>query len=215
MICVIGCAADCEMITSESAPQGEDNLSMDTQVTFRSTTVAHSSSTVLPPAHRSSTDNSAAALSNRVPEKSSILNPVVIGTLLQKDQVTLFQSFVLIVIDLHAHAKLHFVQTNKLKRFAKVFGSSIATVVTKNVTHIITNTDPRGIGRRTTKFATAVLLGKWVVSFDWVEACLQHNFLVEEEQFEVKGDPHAQVHKSNPLRSAIFKCSLAILMWLT
>jgi hypothetical protein len=32
-----------------------------------------------------------------------------------------------------------------------------------------------------------ILGGKWIVSFDWISACLLHNSLQDEAPFEVRG----------------------------
>ncbi|XP_050208239.1 BRCA1-associated RING domain protein 1 [Mercurialis annua] len=74
------------------------------------------------------------------------------------------------------------------------FGSMIDVPVTKfwkpNVTHVIAATDMKGACTRTLKVLMAILNGKWVLTIDWVKACMKSMRPVDEEPYEVSLDSH-------------------------
>ncbi|XP_023743762.1 BRCA1-associated RING domain protein 1 isoform X1 [Lactuca sativa] len=59
-----------------------------------------------------------------------------------------------------------------------------------NVTHVIAATDSNGACTRTYKVLMAILNGVWIVSVEWVNACMEARCLVNEEPYEVHLDTH-------------------------
>ncbi|OAY32679.1 BRCA1-associated RING domain protein 1 isoform X2 [Manihot esculenta] len=74
------------------------------------------------------------------------------------------------------------------------FGSMIGVPVTKfwrpNVTHVIAAADTEGACTRTLKVLMAILNGRWVLTIDWVKACMKSIRPVDEEPYEVSLDNH-------------------------
>ncbi|CAK7349320.1 unnamed protein product [Dovyalis caffra] len=74
------------------------------------------------------------------------------------------------------------------------FGNLIGVRVTKfwrsNVTHVIAATDPDGACTRTLKVLMAILNGKWVLTIDWIKACMESMHPVDEEPYEISLDSH-------------------------
>ncbi|XP_057798173.1 BRCA1-associated RING domain protein 1 [Salvia miltiorrhiza] len=75
-------------------------------------------------------------------------------------------------------------------RLAKTSGATVYKFWNPNVTHVIAATDSNGACSRTLKVLMAILNGKWVLSMDWVKACMEANHRVDEEPFEVNLDNH-------------------------
>ncbi|KAM3411673.1 hypothetical protein ACQJBY_003378 [Aegilops geniculata] len=74
--------------------------------------------------------------------------------------------------------------------FAKLAGVPISKSWSPSVTHVIASTDPSGACKRTLKFLMAILNGKWIVSIDWVKACMESMEPADEQKFEVTTDVH-------------------------
>ncbi|XP_065876679.1 BRCA1-associated RING domain protein 1 [Euphorbia lathyris] len=74
------------------------------------------------------------------------------------------------------------------------FGTMIGVPVTKfwrpTVTHVIAATDEKGACIRTLKVLMAILNGRWVLTIDWVKACMNSINPVDEEPYEVSLDNH-------------------------
>uniref|UniRef100_A0ACD5T8Q5 Uncharacterized protein n=1 Tax=Avena sativa TaxID=4498 RepID=A0ACD5T8Q5_AVESA len=77
-----------------------------------------------------------------------------------------------------------------VSEFAKLAGVPISTSWSPSVTHVIASTDLSGACKRTLKFLMAILNGKWIVSIDWVKACMDRMEPVDEQKFEVATDVH-------------------------
>lgn len=77
-----------------------------------------------------------------------------------------------------------------VSEFAKLAGVPISTSWTPSVTHVIASTGHSGACKRTLKFLMAILNGKWIVSIDWVKACMDRMEPVDEQKFEVATDVH-------------------------
>ncbi|XP_047137263.1 breast cancer type 1 susceptibility protein homolog isoform X2 [Hydra vulgaris] len=61
-----------------------------------------------------------------------------------------------------------------------------------DVTHLVIGTDENNYIFKTSytfKYLMALVSGIWIVSFHWVIQCLKNSKFVEEDSFEVKGDP--------------------------
>ncbi|PIK60991.1 putative BRCA1-associated RING domain protein 1-like [Apostichopus japonicus] len=78
-------------------------------------------------------------------------------------------------------------QRNKLQSCARLLRGKVTSDFTQNITHLVANAAAEGRCSRTMKFLQAVLLGKWVVNFSWVEECLKGKGLVPEVNHEICG----------------------------
>ncbi|XP_076897548.1 BRCA1-associated RING domain protein 1-like [Bidens hawaiensis] len=74
------------------------------------------------------------------------------------------------------------------------FASSSGSIVFKNwrdnVTHVIAGTDSNGACTRTLNVLMAILHGRWILTMEWVKACVKAGHLVKEEPYEVVLDNH-------------------------
>ncbi|XP_076912016.1 BRCA1-associated RING domain protein 1-like [Bidens hawaiensis] len=59
-----------------------------------------------------------------------------------------------------------------------------------NVTHVIVATDSNGACKRSMKFLVAILNGKWIVTMEWIKACVKAGHVVNEEPYEVQRDTY-------------------------
>lgn len=91
-------------------------------------------------------------------------------------------------------------EREKLESCAKFLKAVIVWEFSSEVTHLIASCNKAGHCPRTLKYMHAVIAGKWIVRFDWIEACLNHNEHANEEQFEVEGS--SSNPKSNSPRRA-------------
>ncbi|KNE70598.1 hypothetical protein AMAG_15359 [Allomyces macrogynus ATCC 38327] len=79
-------------------------------------------------------------------------------------------------------------------------GTTVSRVAEKNdewvptVTHVLTDMDENKCARRTNKVIAACIHGAWVVSTEWLRACLAAKALVSEEPYEVQGDTKGGIH---------------------
>ncbi|KAH6811408.1 breast cancer associated RING 1 [Perilla frutescens var. frutescens] len=74
--------------------------------------------------------------------------------------------------------------------FAKTSGATVYKFWNPNVTHLVAATDSNGACSRTLKLLMAILNGKWVLSIDWIKACVEAKHPVDEEPYEVNLDNH-------------------------
>ncbi|XP_068662931.1 BRCA1-associated RING domain protein 1 [Aristolochia californica] len=82
------------------------------------------------------------------------------------------------------------VEKDLVNEFASLTGSTIKKNWDPSVTHVISSTDATGACRRTLKILMGILNGKWILTFDWVKACLEAQYPVPEEAYEVSQDIH-------------------------
>ncbi|KAF9620386.1 hypothetical protein IFM89_011759, partial [Coptis chinensis] len=75
-------------------------------------------------------------------------------------------------------------------KFTKTAGISLLKTYGPSVTHIIASTDENGACRRTLKFLSGILEGKWILKIDWVNACMKAMEPVAEEAYEISLDIH-------------------------
>ena len=71
---------------------------------------------------------------------------------------------------------------------AKKLGFGVEADLSPSVTHVITTVDAGGMCKRTYKYLCAIVLGKRVVSPDWLAASLRKKEIVSEARFEPQGD---------------------------
>lgn len=77
-----------------------------------------------------------------------------------------------------------------LIEFARNSGTIVSKYWRPNVTHVIAAVDSNGACTRTLKVLMAILNGKWIVTVEWVKACVKAGCLVDEEPYEVHLDTH-------------------------
>nr|XP_026487764.1 breast cancer type 1 susceptibility protein homolog isoform X1 [Vanessa tameamea] len=74
----------------------------------------------------------------------------------------------------------------------------------KELTHLVVGVDEENKSQRSVKYMCALAGAKWIVSYEWVEKCLQTNSIVDEEPFEAldgTGEP-------GPRRSRVARLKL-------
>ena len=67
-------------------------------------------------------------------------------------------------------------------------GARVTDTWTPAVTHVVCHTNENRQAKRTHKYLQGVLGGNWIVTSDWVTACLQQGGAAAEEGYEVPGD---------------------------
>ncbi|KAJ4754588.1 Protein BREAST CANCER SUSCEPTIBILITY 1-like protein [Rhynchospora pubera] len=77
-----------------------------------------------------------------------------------------------------------------VSEFSRLIGAPISSSWSQNVTHVITSTNEAGACKRTLKYLMAILSGKWILTLDWIKACMDAREPVSEEKFEVIVDVH-------------------------
>ncbi|KAL8137133.1 hypothetical protein V2J09_003134 [Rumex salicifolius] len=81
-------------------------------------------------------------------------------------------------------------EKNMLTDLANLCGATVSKHYSSTVTHIIAGTDETGAYTRTKKVLMAILEGKWILSIDWIKACLEMKAPEEEEDYEINIDNH-------------------------
>ncbi|CAI9778694.1 unnamed protein product [Fraxinus pennsylvanica] len=77
-----------------------------------------------------------------------------------------------------------------LFKFATMCGATVSKSWSSDVTHVIAATDAKGAVSRTLKVLMAILNGRWILTMDWVRACMASTCHVNEEPYEVNMDNH-------------------------
>ncbi|XP_078573306.1 uncharacterized protein LOC144860101 isoform X1 [Branchiostoma floridae x Branchiostoma japonicum] len=79
-------------------------------------------------------------------------------------------------------------ETRAVHELAKKTGSQVKQLFDNSTTHVITRTDVDLFCSRTLKFFLGIAGRKWIVSFQWIAACLEEGKHVPEDPYEVRGD---------------------------
>ncbi|XP_035687845.1 serine/arginine repetitive matrix protein 2-like isoform X2 [Branchiostoma floridae] len=79
-------------------------------------------------------------------------------------------------------------ETRAVHELAKKTGSQVKQSFDNSTTHVITRTDVDLFCSRTLKFFLGIAGRKWIVSFQWIAACLEEGKHVPEDPYEVRGD---------------------------
>lgn len=68
----------------------------------------------------------------------------------------------------------------QVEKLAKTSGGEFSSKFTANTTHLVVRVDEENKADKTLKYLCAIAAGKWVVSFLWVQKCLEAGKLLPE-----------------------------------
>nr|XP_038024676.1 breast cancer type 1 susceptibility protein isoform X1 [Anas platyrhynchos] len=75
-----------------------------------------------------------------------------------------------------------------VQKFARKTQSTFSNHITDGTTHVIMKTDKELVCERTLKYFLGIAGRKWVVSYQWVVQSFKEGMILDEENFEVRGD---------------------------
>ncbi|XP_065554944.1 breast cancer type 1 susceptibility protein isoform X1 [Lathamus discolor] len=75
-----------------------------------------------------------------------------------------------------------------VQKFVRKTESTLSNHVTEGTTHVIMKTDKELVCERTLKYFLGIAGRKWVVSYQWVIQSFEEGRILNEENFEVRGD---------------------------
>ncbi|NXQ52853.1 BRCA1 protein, partial [Anthoscopus minutus] len=75
-----------------------------------------------------------------------------------------------------------------VQKFVKKTQSTLSNHITEGTTHVIMKTDEELVCERTLKYFLGIAGGKWVVSYQWIIQSFKEGRILNEENFEVRGD---------------------------
>ncbi|XP_009808601.2 breast cancer type 1 susceptibility protein [Gavia stellata] len=75
-----------------------------------------------------------------------------------------------------------------VRKFARRTQSTLSNHITEGTTHVIMKTDEELVCERTLKYFLGIAGRKWVVSYQWVIQSFTEGRILDEENFEVRGD---------------------------
>ncbi|NWU56908.1 BRCA1 protein, partial [Dromas ardeola] len=75
-----------------------------------------------------------------------------------------------------------------VQKFARKTHSTLSNHITEETTHVIMKTDKELVCERTLKYFLGIAGRKWVVSYQWVIQSFKEGRVLDEENFEVRGD---------------------------
>ncbi|NXI56065.1 BRCA1 protein, partial [Chloroceryle aenea] len=75
-----------------------------------------------------------------------------------------------------------------VQKFARKTQSTLSNHITEGTTHVIMKTDQELVCERTLKYFLGIAGRKWVVSYQWVIQSFKEGRILDEENFEVRGD---------------------------
>nr|DBA27962.1 TPA: hypothetical protein GDO54_008397 [Pyxicephalus adspersus] len=97
-----------------------------------------------------------------------------------------------------SHSELILVQ-----KFAKKTQSIFSGEISESTTHIIMKTDEYLVCERTLKYFLGIAGRKWVVSYDWIVQSFREGRILDEYDFEVRGDVINGRNHRGPRRSRL------------
>ncbi|XP_053424885.1 breast cancer type 1 susceptibility protein [Nycticebus coucang] len=75
-----------------------------------------------------------------------------------------------------------------VQKFARRYNITLTDLITEETTHVVMKTDAEFVCERTLKYFLGIAGGKWVVSYCWVIQSLKERKMLDEHDFEVRGD---------------------------
>ncbi|NXE69719.1 BRCA1 protein, partial [Calcarius ornatus] len=75
-----------------------------------------------------------------------------------------------------------------VQKFVKKTQSTLSNHITEGTTHVIMKTDEELVCERTLKYFLGIAGGKWVVGYQWIIQSFKAGRILDEENFEVRGD---------------------------
>ncbi|KAM6368906.1 breast cancer type 1 susceptibility protein [Pluvialis apricaria] len=75
-----------------------------------------------------------------------------------------------------------------VQKFARKTHSTLSNHITEETTHVVMKTDKELVCERTLKYFLGIAGRKWVVSYQWVIQSFKEGRILDEENFEVRGD---------------------------
>ncbi|XP_010178499.1 PREDICTED: breast cancer type 1 susceptibility protein [Mesitornis unicolor] len=75
-----------------------------------------------------------------------------------------------------------------VQKFARKTRSTLSSQIAEGTTHVIMKTDKELVCERTLKYFLGIAGRKWVVSYQWVIQSFKEGRILDEENFEVRGD---------------------------
>uniref|UniRef100_A0A8C9D4S5 RING-type E3 ubiquitin transferase BRCA1 n=1 Tax=Panthera leo TaxID=9689 RepID=A0A8C9D4S5_PANLE len=75
-----------------------------------------------------------------------------------------------------------------VQKFARRHQITLTNVISEETTHVIMKTDAEFVCERTLKYFLGIAGGKWVVSYFWVTQSIKERKMLDEHDFEVRGD---------------------------
>ncbi|NXO76135.1 BRCA1 protein, partial [Sitta europaea] len=75
-----------------------------------------------------------------------------------------------------------------VQKFVKKTQSTLSNHITEGTTHVIMKTDKELVCERTLKYFLGIAGGKWIVSYQWIIQSFKKGRILDEENFEVRGD---------------------------
>ncbi|XP_055513155.1 breast cancer type 1 susceptibility protein homolog [Leucoraja erinacea] len=93
------------------------------------------------------------------------------------------------------HRKMSFVasglnrrESQLIEAFTKKMGAEFLSNFSPSTTHVIMKTDADFVCERTLKYFMGIAGRRWVVSYQWIIECFREGSIVDELEFEVRGD---------------------------
>ncbi|XP_036889396.1 LOW QUALITY PROTEIN: breast cancer type 1 susceptibility protein [Sturnira hondurensis] len=86
-------------------------------------------------------------------------------------------------------------------KFARKHHIAVTDLITEETTHVIMKTDAEFVCERTLKYFLGIAGGKWVVSYFWVTQSVKEKKILDERDFEVRGDVINGRNHQGPKRS--------------
>ncbi|XP_044155892.1 breast cancer type 1 susceptibility protein [Bufo gargarizans] len=90
-----------------------------------------------------------------------------------------------------------------VQKFARKTQSIFSSQMSELTTHVIMKTDEHLVCERTLKYFLGVAGRKWVVSYEWIEQSFREGRILDEYDFEVKGDVINGKNHRGPRRSRL------------